>query len=226
MKRTGKTISIATVTVGMMVLVWAGITYMKRAKPTASLDGRSITLRPLDATFEIPQSWLDWHVNHDNNRDNLHVTPAELENVRVGEGEWDKEYAEVVNSVLPFKDCVAHLGGEGWGKQSVSFVDVQMRVYLVEASPQKVQEKMSIVGVKAASNFSEQVSVKQSQYGQWHRVILRYSLWYRDYGGEANVDVFTQAIGNRTVVLVFMYSPDPGGQSDDVPAIVKSFTWK
>jgi hypothetical protein len=47
--------------------------------------------------------------------------------VRVGHGEWDSEYASVVNASLPFEDCAAHVGGEGWGWQGLSFGDLQVR---------------------------------------------------------------------------------------------------
>jgi hypothetical protein len=41
--------------------------------------------------------------------------------VRFGHGEWDSEYASFVNASLPFEDCAAHVGGEGWGWQGVFF---------------------------------------------------------------------------------------------------------
>jgi hypothetical protein len=54
--------------------------------------------------------------------------------VEIGAGEWDTEYAKVVNSAMGFQDCVAHVGGEGWGKDGSWFGDVQLRVYLTPIS--------------------------------------------------------------------------------------------
>src|SRR5437016_455902 len=92
----------------------------------ATRSGRTIILHPSEARFNIPADWLTWYNKFHNN---LHLNAKELESVRVGQGEWDTEYALVVNSALSFQTCTAHVGGEGWGKKSSSFADVQLRVY-------------------------------------------------------------------------------------------------
>ncbi|HEV3136516.1 MAG TPA: hypothetical protein VGZ26_01405, partial [Pirellulales bacterium] len=55
------------------------------------------------------------------------------------------------------------------------------------------------------------------------RATLRYNLWYTDYGGTANVDVFARSFGKQTAVLVFMYSDSARGPRKEVSEIVKSF---
>ena len=70
------------------------------------------------------------------------------------------------------------------------------------------------------------MSLSRSEFKNWQRVTLSYDLWYSDYGGTANVDVFSRAFGKQTAVLVFMYADslhEPRGQ---VATIVKSFRWK
>src|SRR4051794_10868901 len=105
----------------LMILLLGGVAWgpatTKRVN-AATRSGRTITLHPLNAKFVLPRAWISWYQSFHNN---LHLTPKELESVRDGQGEWDTEYARVVNSVLPFRECVAHLGGEGWGKESSSF---------------------------------------------------------------------------------------------------------
>ncbi len=81
------------------------------AERYATRVGRTTHLHPSDATFQIPQDWLDWNAEFHNN---LHLTHRELRKVRIGFGEWDYEYARVVNAALPFEHCAAHVGGEGW----------------------------------------------------------------------------------------------------------------
>lgn len=193
------------------------------AQAHAVLRARTIQLKPAGGSFQIPQQWLDWQAKY---RDNIHLSPAELTSVHVADDEWDKEYAEIVNALLPFGSCVAHAGGEGWGKSAVSYGDVQMRAYIVEMNPQQIMERMAKEGPSQAFQYSKKVSLSRSEFKNWQRVTLSYDLWYSDYGGTANVDVFSRVFGTQTVALVFMYADslrDPRGQ---VAKIVKSFQWK
>jgi hypothetical protein len=63
--------------------------------------------------------------------------------------DWDPEYAIVVNAVLPFERCALHAGGEGWGREGVSYADLQMRVYVLDEVLEKVEAKVGAVGVQA-----------------------------------------------------------------------------
>ncbi len=192
-------------------------------KARAVLRGRTIEIRPEGASFEIPQDWLDWQAEFHNN---IHLSPAELANVRIADSEWDTEYAEIVNALLPFGSCRAHLGGEGWGKSAVSYGDVQMRVYIVEMNPQQIIERMAKEGPSQAFRYSKKVSLSRSDFKKWQRVTLSYDLWYSDYGGTANVDVFSRVFGTQTVALVFMYADSLREPRKRVAKIVKSFQWK
>jgi hypothetical protein len=80
----------------------------------ANRKEETIYLHPSDVSFQIPNDWLDWNAQFHNN---FHLTHGELKKVRFGAGEWDYEYGAVVNSALPFEDCAAHVGGEGWGRE-------------------------------------------------------------------------------------------------------------
>jgi hypothetical protein len=77
----------------------------------------------------------------------------ELALVKIGAGEWDTEYARVVNSAMRFQDCVAHVGGEGWGKDGSSFGDVQLRVYLTPLSEEQVHQSASAQGFGIAPPY-------------------------------------------------------------------------
>jgi hypothetical protein len=105
--------------------VWFVAQGEPRGKSTyhATLDGRTVALHPSGTTFEIPASFLKWHKQFKNN---LHLSRAELQKVERGAGDWDTEYAKVINAVLPFDKCAVHIGGEGWGRDAVSFADLQM----------------------------------------------------------------------------------------------------
>lgn len=102
-------------------------------RPSASRQSAVITLHPSGAAFHIPDDWVEWHSEFDNN---LHLTIPELEAVARGAGEWDTEYASLCNAIFPFDCCAAHVGGEGWGSQGGSFGDLQVRVYDMHESPE------------------------------------------------------------------------------------------
>jgi hypothetical protein len=190
-----------------------------RAERSATIQERTIQLKPSGAEFQIPESWLEWHAQFKNN---LHLSRAELEKVRNAVGEWDREYAEVVNAVLPYSKCAVHVGDEGWGRDSVSFADLQVRAYIVEMTPQQVLEKVSKDGAAQAAKFSKEVSTSQGKQEDWQRASVSYSLWYGDYGGKAKVDFYSRTFGKRTAVLVFMHAWD----KQPIVDIVKSFKWE
>lgn len=188
----------------------------------ATLSGRIITLHPSGANLEIPADWITWYGNFHNN---LHLSSSELDSVRVAIGEWDTEYAQIVNSTLPFQDCVAHLGGDGWGKDGSSFADVQLRIYATLLSEAQLRHSVAAQGLSAARQISSDASVDPPvKVGPWQRTTLRYSLFYGDYGGTARVDFYTRSDHGQTFVLVFMFcDSNRFGAIDQVAAILSSF---
>lgn len=189
---------------------------------SATIKDRVVRIKPTGATFEIPESWLKWHAGFKNN---LHLTRAELEKIKTAEGDWDKEFSEIVNQLLPFSECAAHVGGEGWGSEGVSFADLQMRVYVTQTSAEKVQAKMVESGKTWASKFSKEVTVARAEGGKWRRATLSYAMWYGDYGATATIDVYAQEFGMQTAVLVFMHT-NYRGASAPLHEILRSFAWK
>jgi hypothetical protein len=157
-------------------------------------------------SFQIAQDWMDWNAEFHNN---LHLTPQELQTVRVGAGEWDSEYGEVVNSALPFEECAAHVGGEGWGRQGVSFGDLQVRAYVTNLGSQEIFQRISGSAWTTAKKVSSGVWPGQLQSdgledGPWRTAVIRYSVFYGDYGGVANVEFYVRPVSKYQLVLVFM----------------------
>lgn len=199
--------------------LWA----VEAPRPTAELKGRAIHLGSVDATFDIPEEWISWHEEFHNN---IHLSPTEIARVRSASGEWDKEYSQIANSIIPFEKCILHAGGDGWGENAASYQDVQMRVYLLDESPAQVVERLTKIGPTDAMKFSDKVSLARSKHNNWLRTILSYPLWYGDYGGTAHIDVFATKCAAKTVVLVFMYCDNPGAPARQVQDIVQSFKCK
>jgi len=106
-----------------------------------------VRILPLDISFQIPQRWIDWNERFHNS---LHFTKKDLAAVEDGDvADWDPEYATVVNAVLPFEQCALHAGGEGWGREAVSYADLQMRVYILDEAPEKIEAKAVSEGAHA-----------------------------------------------------------------------------
>ncbi|MBI3838647.1 MAG: hypothetical protein HY288_12035 [Planctomycetia bacterium] len=191
-------------------------------KTRAVIRGHIIEVIPFGAILQIPQDWLDWQAEFHNN---IHLTAPELAKVQTADTEWDKEYSQIVNAVLPFRSCIIHGGDEGWGRDAVSYGDVQMRAYILECGPQQIAQRMADEGRCQALRFSKKVSVARSGFENWQRVTVSYDLWYGDYGGTANVDLFARQFGKQTAALVFMYSDSARDAPGELSQILKSFKW-
>lgn len=156
--------------------------------------------------FEIPAAWVRWYEENEAHP-NLHLTSAELDTVKETEGEWDREFALVVNAILPFDQCVAHVGGDGWGPRGISHADLQVRAYVLMALPEEIEDHARSQGTAAAANFTETAVVpQQDEVDAWRRTVLKYPRLYHDYGATAIVDLRAQRFGTHTVVFAFMYT--------------------
>jgi len=170
----------------------------------------------------MPIEWIAWYEKFHNN---LHVSEKELESVEVGAGEWDTEYAKVVKSALRFQDCIAHVGGEGWGKDGSPFADVQLRAYLTPLSEEQVYQAASAQGLGTAQRIDPHAFLLPTvKDGPWQRTTIKYELFYYDYGGTARVDFYTRTDQGLTFVLVFMYCDvDRFGAAEEVKSVLRSF---
>jgi hypothetical protein len=189
----------------------------------ATRQNQRVYLHPSDVNFQIPQDWLYWNTQFHNN---LQLTHCELRKVRFGAGEWDSEYGEVVNSALPFEYCAAHVGGEGWGREGVSFGDLQMRAYVMDLDSQEIFKRIAGPALATAKKLASggfgapgQVQSTSGEGGPWQWAVIRYSLFYGDYGGTANVEFFVRPVSRYQLVVVFM-----GSNEKEKQEILKSFT--
>jgi hypothetical protein len=194
----------------------------KDVRSYATRDGQRIALHPSGVSFMIPKEWLIWFDQHHNN---FHLTHEELSKVKDANGEWDTEYAKVVNSALPFEDCVAHVGGEGWGKDGLSYIDVQMRAYTTKLSLKQVMANIHGPGFSTAHNVASHrfpsdnkfMKIEDSVDGRWMKSLIQYPVFYGDYGGLARIRFYLTQSNKQTLVLVFM-----GGEEDEIQEIFKS----
>ena len=220
--------SALTTIIGLVVLT---IPTVFAETPHAIRSERTIRLEPTGLTFVLPANWIEWYQEEP---DNVHLTRSELEKCKDGGAGWDADYAEVVNAVLPFTGCVVHAGGEGWGRDSRSVGDLQMRVYLGNWSPKTLDQTVAEEGtaqarqisLRRAADTSEEINFTQNVVGEWHHNAIRFPVRYSDgidevYGG-SNVEFYLRSFGDTTVVVVFMYA-DVAPQKKFIQEILSSF---
>jgi hypothetical protein len=148
--------------------------------------------------LQLPADWLDWY---DTSGNNLHLTRPELEAVRHGSGDWDTEYAYVLESLLPFDRCAMHVGAEGWAGDAVSYADLQLRAYVVDESPAQLLDRANVT---TWDDLAPELTT--AQRGAWAQLLVSYDRWYGDYGDRANVDLRLQRFEDSTVVMAGMYT--------------------
>jgi hypothetical protein len=159
-------------------------------------------------------------------KNNLHLTRGELAKVEKGAGDWDTEYGMVCNAVLPFSRCCAHVGEEGWGKDGVSFADLQVRVYVLQMKADELGRQIEERGTAKVKEITKKApKITTSDAAAWKRWAFAYERWYGDYGGTAHVDFRARQFERHTVVFVFMYT-SYFSQEAKIRSMLESFTWK
>jgi hypothetical protein len=171
--------------------------------------------------FEIPAAWVRWH-EENKEHPNLHLISAELDAVKETEGEWDKEFALIVNAILPFDQCLAHVGGDGWGPRGISYSDLQVRVYVLTTTPEEIEKRARLQGTAVVANLTgTSATFEQEQIGTWRRTVIKYFRMYLDYGATSIVDLRIRQIGNHTVAFAFMYT-DHAQHEEEIEAMLNS----
>lgn len=189
-------------------------------RPFASRAGTTITLLPSKVSFQVPESWLEWHDQFGNN---FHLARNQIDAIARGDGDWDTEFASVCNATLPFDRCSAHVGSEGWGGQSVAFSDLQVRVYELDETVEAVERRITAKGTADIKRFSGRTpAMKQTLDVPWRQTVLSFRCSYGDYGGTAHVDFRLRKLERSTCVFVFMYT-NYQAQEPDVASILNSF---
>jgi hypothetical protein len=185
----------------------------------SELQGTRVVLLPSRAHFSLPDKWKD----KDNNPI-VYLRPGQLEAVANSEGEWATDYASVCNSIFPFDRCAVHAGRWHWGNGSGFGADIQLRVYVLDDGVEKLRQDIIEKGsMDVLRKTGKQANARQEKaFGEWQRVILRFELWYDDYGGDAHLDCYLREFGHSTIAACFMYSSS-NMESPYIVEILNSF---
>ena len=193
------------------------------AQSSSSIDKNVVTLRPSGAQFQIPEHMAS---GTQTRALTTYLTRAELDQVKAPlNDEWDRPFGAIVNAVLPFDRCAAHIGTEPFGPGR-TFSDLQVRAYILDGAAKPVLEAIAGAGRKKAEEFYSPAVPTTSAVGAWTLGSLAYQVRHADYRANARVDFYLREFGQQTAVLVFMYSPGSRWSWDeDISAIVGSFKW-
>ncbi len=178
-----------------------------------------IVLFPSKKTFFIPKRWMPWLQDHGGN---IATSREELEAVAVGQGEWDSEYASVLNAAFPFDRCCVHGGATPWSA-GAGYRDVQLRVYDLEMPADKACEQFVAKSCEEIQRIiGHEIVPRTQKSGRWNRIVLSFDLRFYDYIATANVDCFFRAVGGNTIVFAFMHTQ--GNRDEDtITEIIESF---
>ena len=177
-------------------------------------DGR-LFIEPLGASFEIPPAWLEpppkgYGPGEDCNTHSAlasrtHVSRESIPKLANATGPWDREFSNVVDSVLPFASTVAQLGAEGWGAESKCYGDLQVRVYVSELAIDSIARRVRTRGQEIANKFFPTKALESDSVG-WRIQKLEWDAIYGDYGASTYVEFLSRCVGRKTLTLVLMYS--------------------
>jgi hypothetical protein len=186
--------------------------------PYSVLEGRTVRLKPYDATFDIPESWLTPDPVPEPAK-NLYLSWQELNELYWNNGS-DDEDAKVINSVLSFGDCAAHFGDRGWG--NYLWNDLQGRVYVVDSTPEEIAATIESRGLRKASKVFEGASLTSENRGAWQKLTLRIMDAPSHFILMKDLDFYFRSCGSKTVVFVFLHA---GGFSETICEILGSFKY-
>ena len=186
--------------------------------PYSVLEGKTVRLKPYDATFDIPESWLTPNTVPTPAK-NLHVSWQDLNELYWNDGR-DAEDAQVINSVLSFEDCAAHVGDRGWG--NYLWNDLQGRAYVVNLTPEEIAARIETRGLDKALSVFEGASLASENHGAWQKLTLNIMDAPTHFILMKDLDFYYRSFGNKTVVFVFLHA---GGFDETIDGILNSFKW-
>jgi hypothetical protein len=200
------------------------------AQDSARVVGNAVQVLPLGMQISLPAAWLGVKADPPSGMcddqpsgavsDRLLTRREQFVVLPAPSTEWKKEYAAVVDSVMPFPRLVAHLGGDPW----LGFCGaMHLRIYIGDASLKLNDARMAVAKRVADRYFRSTVATTETTPAGWERRRISWNAYYYDYGGDATIEFFTRREANRTVVLVFMLHGHIASQQRQRDAIVQSW---
>jgi hypothetical protein len=192
--------------------------------PYSILEGTTVRIKPYDATFEIPESWITYKPYSGEPQKNLYLSWQDLNELERFDFNhplgFDREDAQIMRSALTFENCAAHVGNKSWGNGTTN--DLQVRVFIVESSSQEIAEKINKQGLSKAQSVYDKAKLISENYKTWEKQKISvfeaegHTLLFKD------ITFYHRSLGNKTVVFVFVHQ---WGYDDTIKQILDSFKW-
>lgn len=192
--------------------------------PYSILEGTTVKIKPYDATFEIPESWITYKPYLGEPKKNLYLSWQNLNELERFDFNhplgFDREDAQIMRSALPFENCAAHVGSKSWGNGNTN--DLQVRVFIVDSGSQEITEKIKNQGLSKAQSVFDEAKLASENYGTWEKQKMNvfeaegHTLLFKD------ITFYYRSFGNKTVVFVFVHQ---WGYDDTIKQILDSFKW-
>lgn len=192
--------------------------------PYSTLEGTRITIQPYGAVFDIPVDWLTLKPAPDEHVKNLFLSWTDLNEVNRIDREpygFDSEDADVINSVLPFKDCVAHVGDRGWGNGLWN--DLQARIYVTDLTHVELRNRIETDGLNIAKKNFEKASLDLGRFKKWDKFTIKILDAPTHFILNKRLDFYVSQIREKTIVFVFLHS-DPFQK--EIEQLLDSFIWQ
>jgi hypothetical protein len=187
--------------------------------PTGEIVDGVVRLTPDGLQFGLSPEIL----RHVDDPDYVFLSATELPLAEHGVGEWNEDYAAILNGLLSYSRCGAHVGTNEW-PDGIGWIGIYLRAYVVEESTDSLEQRVHCLApslVEMAGGTFD--SIETSELAGWRRTRVRYTVIYGDYGGFANIDVFAHDFCGGTAVLAFMYPDTPLlAAESDITAIMTS----
>lgn len=189
---------------------------IENGSPYSTIEGNQFSIKPYNASFEIPKEWFDY-----TREKNIFPNCSELEKIKPTYGiEFDKEDGEVMEAVVPFKDCATHFGDKGWNNSNWN--DIQGRVYITDLTLDEISQKIEKNGLNKALSVFEKVELKSEQYGEWKHKSLEVLDAPTHFMLYKEICFYYRTFGNKTVVFTFLHADK---YEKEIDLILNSFKW-
>jgi hypothetical protein len=190
---------------------------VENGSPFSTIDKNKITIKPFNASFDIPEKWLEY-----TREKNIFLNCSEIEKINFEYGiNFDEESGQVLDAVIPFENCAANFGDKGWG--NANWNDIQGRVYVTNLTSNEVGEKIEKNGFNKASNVFEKASVKSSKYSDWQHKSLDVLDAPTHFMLFKEICFYYRAFDDKTVVFTFLHADK---YENEINLILSSFKWQ
>jgi hypothetical protein len=191
---------------------------VENGSPFSTIDKNKITVKPFNASFEIPEKWLEY-----TREKNIFLNCGEIKKIDFEYGiNFNEEDGQVMDAVIPFEYCAAHFGSKNWGISNVDHL--QGRIYVTNLTQDEVSKRIERDGLDKAKSIFEKAKLKDSaEYNNWQYKSLdildapTHAFFFKE------ICFYYRAFEDKTVVFTFRHADK---YESEINFILSSFEWQ